>query len=543
MIEMKRKKRGIKEKMTVAFILMGILLSLSVGIGVFIINYSQVSAQYAERAFNSAKTAVMVVNGDNIYDYLDNGKDDEYFVIYEALKELKTSFDLTYLYVATQSRTSGAAVYVFDIFSEGNDPALVEDLGDELSDADAAAFESAEQTFLTGRIEDSTVVSITTYGWLVSAYVPIYSSVGVVTAVVGADISMNRIIGEILLRSLQILLITVVVIVLFLLILRYITGRLIVYPVTDLSGHMDGFDPRDSRLDMIEVRKSGDEFQNIAQSFNHMIKDIRYYMDNLAAVTADRERIATELDIATKIQSSMLPCIFPAFPHRDEFDIYASMLPAKEVGGDFYDFFLIDDSTLAVVIADVSGKGIPAALFMVIAKTLLKNNAQSADSKSPKEVFELVNNKLCENNDTGMFVTAFMGYLDIPSGLFKFVNAGHNPPLIKKAGGEYEFLKTKPALVLAGMEDMKYTDHEISLDAGDMICLYTDGITEAVNRENELFSDPRLLEKANRYKECTAEELVVKLKDEVYLFADGAEQADDITMLVLKYQLGGDHSI
>jgi sigma-B regulation protein RsbU (phosphoserine phosphatase) len=214
------------------------------------------------------------------------------------------------------------------------------------------------------------------------------------------------------------------------------------------------------------------------------------------------------------------------------------MLPAKEVGGDFYDLFMICEDKLAMVIADVSGKGVPAALFMVIAKTLIKNNAQSG--KSPKDVFETVNNILCENNDAGMFVTAFMGILDIPTGRFTFVNAGHNPPLVKRAGGEYSFLKIKPAFVLAGLEGMAYSEEKMSLSAGDVIYLYTDGVTEAMNAKNELFSDQRLLETMNRYKDCSLKELLLSVKNEIDIFADGAEQADDITMLALEITGGAD---
>lgn len=240
-----------------------------------------------------------------------------------------------------------------------------------------------------------------------------------------------------------------------------------------------------------------------------------------------------ELNIASKIQQDMLPCIFPAFPDRAQFDIYASMQPAKEVGGDFYDFFLVDDDTLVIVMADVSGKGVPAALFMVIAKTLLKNNAQYG--KSPKEVFETVNNLLCENNEAAMFVTAFMGYLDIPTGRFTFVNAGHNPPLIR-SGEKFDWLNAKAGFVLAGMEDMFYKQHEITLQPGDELFLYTDGVTEAVNNEKSLFGDPHLLETVNANLNLPLKEFTVSIKREIDKFAEGAEQADDITMLALRYK-------
>jgi sigma-B regulation protein RsbU (phosphoserine phosphatase) len=249
-------------------------------------------------------------------------------------------------------------------------------------------------------------------------------------------------------------------------------------------------------------------------------------------IMQDANRLATELDVATQIQASMLPCIFPAFPDRTEFDVHAGMTPAKEVGGDFYDFFLIDENTLAVVIADVSDTGVPAAMFMVVAKTLIINNAQSG--KSPKEVFETVNNLLCENNGVGMFVTAFLGYLDIPAGKFTFVNAGHNPPLTR-INGEFGRLKAKSGFILAGMENMVYKQHEIILNPGDELFLYTDGITEAENNKNELFGNSRLLETVNNHLDLPLKEFTEYIKQEIDKFADGAEQSDDITMLALRY--------
>jgi sigma-B regulation protein RsbU (phosphoserine phosphatase) len=278
---------------------------------------------------------------------------------------------------------------------------------------------------------------------------------------------------------------------------------------------------------------TNDEIGDLAGAFNDMAVSLQTYIANLTAVTAEKERIGAELDIAAKIQASMLPCIFPAFPDRAEFDIYASMLPAKEVGGDFYDFFLIDENTLAVVMADVSGKGVPAALFMVIAKTLIKNSAQSG--KSPREVFETVNNTLCENNETNMFVTVFMGYFDIPTGKFTFVNAGHNPPLLR-SHETFDWLKTKPGFVIAGMEDMCYKQHEIILNPGDELLLYTDGLTEAANNENMLFGAPALLEAANSRQGLPLKEFTISIKREIDKFVEGAEQADDITMLALKYK-------
>ena len=248
--------------------------------------------------------------------------------------------------------------------------------------------------------------------------------------------------------------------------------------------------------------------------------------------SAEKQQIASELSVATHIQTSMLPCIFPAFPERTEFDIYATMNPAKEVGGDFYDFFLVDDDHLAVVIADVSGKGVPAALFMVIAKTLIKDHAQQGTQ--PEEVFTEVNRLLCEANDEGMFVTAWMGVLELSTGHLAYVNAGHNPPLLRH-GGKYEFLRTRSGFILAGMEGMRYRPASLELSPGDAVYLYTDGVTEAANESKQLYGDQRLFDTLNAHADSGPETLLKIVKDDVDAFVGDAPQFDDITMLGLRY--------
>lgn len=243
---------------------------------------------------------------------------------------------------------------------------------------------------------------------------------------------------------------------------------------------------------------------------------------------------AAELNVASNIQHDMLPCIFPAFPERDEFDIYASMTPAKEVGGDFYDFFLIDGDHLATVIADVSGKGVPAALFMVIAKTLIKNQAQTG--ASPGEVLKTVNNQLCENNEAEMFVTAWLGIYEISTGRLVAANAGHEYPAIRRADGSFELFKDKHGFVLAGMENTRYQEYELQLDPGDTLFVYTDGVTEATDAETVLYGTDRMLEALNRQGDCGPKELLSALKADIDRFVGKAPQFDDITMLGLRRQ-------
>lgn len=249
------------------------------------------------------------------------------------------------------------------------------------------------------------------------------------------------------------------------------------------------------------------------------------------------ERLSTELSLASDIQSNMLPNIFPAFPEKDNFDIYAINSPAKEVGGDFYDFFLIDKTHLAIIMADVSGKGVPAALFMVIAKTLIKDHTQLG--LSPAEVFTRVNNLLCEGNEAGLFVTAWMGTIDLNTNVLTYVNAGHNPPLYRHKG-KYQYLQCKPGFVLAGMEDLKYKQYELNIEVGDSIFLYTDGVTESTDINGEQYGESRLLNLINEKSSLPPKQRIEAIRDELAKFAKGAEQFDDVTMLCIDYMKAGD---
>ena len=261
-------------------------------------------------------------------------------------------------------------------------------------------------------------------------------------------------------------------------------------------------------------------------------KRTRSLLEKQAADSAARQRIETELNVATQIQADMLPRIFHAFPERREFDIYASMTPAKEVGGDFYDFFLVDEDHLAMVIADVSGKGVPAALFMVIAKTLLKNAVQMGSS--PRQALEKVNNQLCENNEAEMFVTVWLGVYEISTGHLTAANAGHEYPAIRRAGGRFELFKEPHGFVLAGMENARYREYELEIGVGDTLFLYTDGVTEATDGANALYGTDRMLAALNRNCQLDPERLLHEVKADLDGFVGAAPQFDDITMLSLQ---------
>lgn len=283
----------------------------------------------------------------------------------------------------------------------------------------------------------------------------------------------------------------------------------------------------DGDLDiMIDVRDN-EEFASLSDDINTTVTTLKQYIDEAEA------RFDKDLEIAKKIQHSALPSVFPPYPNRKEFSIFASMHAAKEVGGDFYDFYLVDENHLAFVVADVSGKGIPGAMFMMTSKTLIKSHAESG--LSVDKVFTQVNAQLCENNDAGMFVTAWMGILDLKTGIVKFANAGHNPPVVKHRDGSFEYIKCRANFVLAGMEGVCYKEQELQLQKGDKLYLYTDGVTEAHNSEKELYSENRLLACLNSVLDKSVEEICIKIKEDVDLFVGDVEQFDDITMLCVSF--------
>lgn len=282
------------------------------------------------------------------------------------------------------------------------------------------------------------------------------------------------------------------------------------------------------------ILRENNELGDLAHCVNSMAVSLDNYINDLTRITAEKERIGAELDVATHIQSSMLPCIFPAFPDRTEFDVYASMTPAKEVGGDFYDFFMVDDSHVAFVVADVSGKGIPAALFMVIGKTLIKDH--TVPDANLETVFKEVNNILCESNSENMFITAFEGVLSLKTGELRFVNAGHENPFVYRKGGSFEKYPIQACFVLAGMEDMNYKGGSIMLEPGDKLFLYTDGVTEANNADNELYGTERLTDILRTIGDKTPYEILPAIKADIDAFVKDAPQFDDITMLCLEFK-------
>ena len=312
----------------------------------------------------------------------------------------------------------------------------------------------------------------------------------------------------------------------------FLIARSITRPLTTLAATSRTIADGNFDLELPKV-KIFDEVGVLTSSFQSMITSLKEYIRNLTETTAAKERIQSELKLAKDIQASLLPRIFPPFPERPEFDIYALMHPAKEVGGDFYDFFFIDDNHLCFLVADVADKGVPAALYMMVAKTLLKSEGQRLGE--PGKILYHVNNILAEDNESSMFATVFCGILDTATGEVRFSNAGHNPPILIRSG-EVSFMGSTPGMVLGPIKNAPFTTGSIMLNPGDSLLLYTDGVTEAIDRKCDFFSEKRLLSFVRQVTFSDSQTMVLAVREELLRFSQGVEQSDDITLLSVIYR-------
>ena len=315
-----------------------------------------------------------------------------------------------------------------------------------------------------------------------------------------------------------------------------VLGKRIVAPLNNITRRISELSEGNLEFKMDDAYRTGDEVEELAESFAAISHKTVMYMDKVVKVTAEKERIGAELSLATNIQASMLPHIFPAFPERSEFDIFASMDPAKEVGGDFYDYFLVDDDHLCMVIADVSGKGVPAALFMMASKIILQSVAMQGHS--PAEILRITNASICSNNEAEMFVTVWLGILELSTGRLTAANAGHEFPAIKPANGKFELYKDKHGFVIGGMDGVRYKEYELQLEPGSKVFVYTDGVAEATSAEKELYGTDRMVEALNSDPSATPEQILRNVRASVDGFVKDAEQFDDLTMLCVEYKGG-----
>lgn len=557
---MKEKKR-LTRKIVTGFVIMGVVLSALI---IYFGNrevVKSISQQYYDMAYlidDSAMDEVLSeITAEQLQAYVEtaqNGSEEEkaavtqsdtYKRVESSLQSLKRNMRLSDIYVTYYTaeglrayREGDASwkplLYIFDC----NENADAYYSFGECSAMNPKNIELFAEVVETKRPQDDYIISNGEFGYNMSALVPVLTKDGELAAVIGVEVPMMRIqsAAQALVKS--IVLITFVVIVAVIIVFVLYLMKRLVEPVGVLSREVRRFGESGERTEeairSLSSIKTRDEIQTLAEQIDKMEQDMLSYVDNIRKITAEKERIGTELALAAKIQENMLPNSFPPFPDRSEFDLYATMTPAKEVGGDFYDFFLVDEDHLCLVMADVSGKGVPAALFMMASKTVLANNAMQG--KSPAEILEETNAAVCARNQEEMFVTVWLGILEISTGRLVAANAGHEYPAICYGDGRYELYKDRHGFVIGGMSGMKYKNYELTLTPGARLFVYTDGIPEATSRDNELFGTDRMVEALNKNPSADPCETLKNVRSAVDGFVKDAEQFDDMTMLCLVYR-------
>ena len=440
--------------------------------------------------------------------------------------------DVDYVYLAMFDRDTSALVYIAD-----SHPTDYMNPGEWES-----VKKNAIDKFLNwngeGMLYD--IDSTAKYGLMCTAGYPIRDENGETACFLMVDVSVNSVITKLGQYALQIGLTLLAATLLIAWITTRRMKKHVVKPIDTIAEAAASYvqDKREgavntdhfSRLDI----HTGDELENLGKVMADMEKSLTEHEEEMTRITAEKERIGTELLMASKIQYSMMPHNFPPFPDRREFDLYATMDPAKEVGGDFYDFFLIDEDHLCLVMADVSGKGIPAALFMMISKVILQSCAMLG--RSAGEILMKMNEAICSNNKMEMFITVWIGILEISTGKMTAANAGHEYPVLMRAGEEFRIFKDKHGFVIGGMAGMNYKEYEIQLNPGDKLFVYTDGVPEATDAEKNMFGTQRMLAALNEAKDGTPEEALKSVRQAVDAFVKDAEQFDDLTMLCMEYK-------
>ena len=560
MSELERRHHSLEAK-TFHAVLMGSLIlgvmSLILGLGLYVYSLGN---QYINEAFELTKNAEGVIEnvGDvraicnetlDIYHSLSDEEravqDEEYFARFDTvtksevyprvidfLLEYYASSDVNDIFIAMYDEETQALVYVAD--PDDKRP-LRTGAWEEETAKEISQFLNSD-----GSTEIYNISYTDKYGWLCTTGVPIFNDDGSIASFILADVSLEELLHG--MRSFTIL--YTIATILTVLLLGFLLSRHIrknmVEPINMIAEAAEAYvkDKKDGGTLSENHFKglgidTGDEIENLYFTLSDMEKDLNTYEVDLTKAIQEQQRIGTELYLAKRIQEDMLPTIFPPFPERKDFDVYASMIPAKEVGGDFYDYFLIDDDHLCIIMADVSGKGVPAALFMMASKILLKTTAMAIPE--PGKILARVNNQICSNNSLEMFVTAWLGILELSTGKLTAANAGHEYPIIRQHGGRYELYRDRHGFVMRGLEGMEYTEYEVLLKPGSEVFLYTDGVTEATSEKNEQFGTKRLLESLNSGLAPELKGVLERVNDAVDVFVGDAPQFDDITMLCLYY--------
>ena len=534
---MKKRFKTIGMKLAVLVTLFSLILCIAIGVFSYLVSWREYTDFYSQKAQETASLAATFVDGDKIGTYLETGETDDY---YESLRtifnNIKQEQNVLYLYIFKPDETS--FTYILEAQIPTDDPENISQMGDIYE------YQEAELENLLPDVEakkastEKLIAYNPAYGAGVMAWAPVLDSQGNVAAYVEADLSLYMVLSKLRSYVLNLILICCIIILAGGVVLIAMNRRMVAQPMAQLTRNVLEFASGESLAYPSDAIQTGDEMQSLSEAFGKMAKDIDNYTKNLAAVAADKERIATELSLATDIQISLLPRAFPAFPNRDEFDIYAQLQPAKVVGGDFYDFFLIDQNHLGVVTGGVSGKGIPAALFMVVAKTIIKN--QMMTGMDIEEAMSVINTRLFESKTPGVVVQAFVGVLDTRNGNFSYVNAGQAAPLYMRKDRPFAYLEGQQMGALAETENVRYRKMELTFRQGDRLVLCSNGVFEAQNPQGQEFGKEKLRKDLNarRSKLNDLKTLVNVICDDVSAYEEAPYHQDDVTVLALAYHKG-----
>ena len=538
---MKKKLRELRTSMSFNIIGAVVFLLAVFGAAVCVFGFMGFAevfkSEYTASTYHMAYTAATLVNGDHLDAYLAGGEEAEYRRTAEYLDGYCKAMNVTMVYVIRVDRSDyGRFVSVFNPVNNAVDNSSYTEweLGhrrdttnDEYRRKYRAVYEQTAEfeTVYRTRPTDGQHPHITTL-------VPVKDSAGEVAAILCMQRPVRELNDAMRPYTVNVAVLTIILSLFSAAFAALYIKTQVIAPVKRTSDEATRFArERTKGAPLGEISKFKD-LSLLADSVDTMESDMVKYIEDLTAATAERERLGAELSVASKIQENSIPNTFPAFPERAEFSIHASMTPAKEVGGDFYNFFLIDDDHLAVFIGDVSGKGIPGALFMMVTNILLSDRTKMGGS--PAEILTFVNNRLCEHNTLDMFVTLWMGIFEISTGRIVAANAGHDDAAVCRKGGGFELFKTKHGLAAGAMSGVTYRNFELELGKGDKLFLYTDGVPEATDGDNRMFTITRMLEALDAHKDLTPEEILGGVRRSVNRFVGDAPQFDDLTMLCIE---------
>ena len=527
---------------SLSFVIIGSIIILLLVFSVLIeaigfIKFSNsMTREYNNFTYKTAQTAAAIIKPDNFESYLEsNGENEEYKLTKERLDVLCDKQGVSAIYVIKPDSDFKNFTSIFNLVNKKSKYSPWE-IGSKHQTTNEEYENNYRQIYENGQERATIIVSKTfNNGYpYITSMIPLKDSNGNVKAILCVQRFMRELSSVRRDYLVGVTFTTIVLIVVTSIITRKFINKQIINPIKKVTFEAKRFTKENNKINndlSVNISKVK-EINTLANSVDKMEQDIVNYIDNITAITKEKERIGTELHYARSIQQNALPGNFPAFPNRKDFDIYASMNPAKEVGGDFYDYFLVDNDHLALVIADVSGKGIPAALFMMITKILIAENTLSG--KTPGEILSVVNNRICKNNKTNMFVTVWLGILELSTGKLVSANAGHEKPVFYRRNKKFEIENTKHGIVLGAMENYNYKNEENRLQKGDKIFVYTDGIPEATNEEEKMFGLDRMLKTLNKCTNMNPKNIIDNLKKDVDEYVGNATQFDDLTMLCVE---------